>query len=157
MSKQDDTKAWTNCSVACGLRYLQILPRFLSWNDADLITDEIWGTRVIVLSIKTPRLRTCVLSVCFLNSNWKCIYWCTFNYYLKWPYCLIIFVCNFFLIICCKNAYIIQWTLVNLSIYVHLMTSQWHHQVLGEILFLLKIPCFWKNWTTHHINTLKAA
>ena len=59
MSKRDDTKAWTNCSVAYGLRYLRILPRFLSWNDADLITDEIWGTRVIVLSIKTPRLRTC--------------------------------------------------------------------------------------------------
>ena len=28
MSKRDDTKAWTNCSVACGLRYLRILEDF---------------------------------------------------------------------------------------------------------------------------------
>ena len=34
-----------------------------------------------------------------------------------------------------SNIDIIQWTLVYLFIHTHLMTSRWHHQVLGEILF----------------------
>ena len=52
MSKREVMKAWTSCSVACGVRNLRICPRFLIWKDADLTVEET--------SMMTPRFRTCL-------------------------------------------------------------------------------------------------
>ena len=52
---------------------------------------------------------------------------------------------------------ILNTSWIGLSIHAHLMTSQWRHQVLGEILLFWLFSCFWKNGTTYQIQTLQAA
>ena len=68
------------------------------------------------------------------------------NFALRWSYCPTIIGYNF-VFNDLLNKTLISYSGLGLSFpYVHLMTSRWYHQVLGEILFCSKATVIFRHY-----------